>query len=254
MSHPQPTRPTTPPPRPSTGTAWISSINATLSFDEARALTDQIVKKVDGFVPLVKRAYQERADKVLGYPNWNAYCDAELRGIRIPLSDVPTAVAQMRETGMSVRAIGSALGMPKSSVADTMTQLSADGQLPEPERVKSLDGRERPATMPARQDVAEKIVDAIEKKIEQTALSTSSGQDLPPAPKPTPAQAQREQIFAARRTARTLAGSLLEDIGALVAASRAGAPEVITPELVAALRSAVDVLEAEMLGRELDAS
>lgn len=242
---PGPPGPTRPP-----GRAWVSSITPTLTYDEARTLTDKIVKRLDGTVPFIKEAFERRADKVLGYPNWNAYCDAELRGVRVPLRDQPSAVAELREAGMSVRAIGSALSMPKSSVADTMAELSERGQLPEPERIKSLDGRERPATMPARQEIADEIVAAIDERV-----STSSGQDLPPtAAEPMSRSARRETITHARLIAKTVAANLLTAVNDLVAGSHAGAPEVITPELVAALRSAVDVLEAEMLGRELDAS
>lgn len=90
---------------------WVSSITATLTADEARSLTDQIAKKIAGLVPLVKRAYEGRADKALGYASWHAYCEAELGGIRIPLADRPAAVAELRGAGMSTRAIGSAIGV-----------------------------------------------------------------------------------------------------------------------------------------------
>jgi ParB-like chromosome segregation protein Spo0J len=59
-------------------------------------------------------------------------------------------VAQLRTEGMSIRAIARETGFPKSTVADLVDELSEAGQLEQPERVKSLDGKERPATQPPR--------------------------------------------------------------------------------------------------------
>ncbi|ASU81540.1 hypothetical protein CDO52_00915 [Nocardiopsis gilva YIM 90087] len=58
-------------------------------------------------------------------------------------------VADLRREGHSVRAIAGALGVGKSTVADDMAQLSGAGQLEQPNRVKSLDGKSRPASRPA---------------------------------------------------------------------------------------------------------
>lgn len=57
-------------------------------------------------------------------------------------------VAQLRAEGMSLRAIAAETGIPKSEVGRSVQQLSQLGQLDQPERVKSLDGKERPATQP----------------------------------------------------------------------------------------------------------
>jgi len=304
--------------------AWASStVAASLTADEARHLTDLIVAKLNQLVPLVKRAYEGRADKALGYPSWHAYCAAELGGLRLPLADRPAAVAELRDAGMSTRAIGSALGVDAKTVRN---DLAATGEQSPVEKVISLDGRERPATMPAKADiepdrlwmsirrkglnhhlipagsdktacdrwvggdgkgrfdngvlvgpenvaeleskrcpqcwpeiatlpagqsVGDRIVDSIEKTAKETAPSTSSGQDLPPAP-PTPEQ--REQVYAARHTAKVITKSFVGQITTIIAGSRAGASDVITPELIAELRLAIDVLEAELLDRELEAA
>lgn len=60
-------------------------------------------------------------------------------------------VAQLRTEGMSVRAIAAETGLTKSTVANDLAQLSNAGQLEQPERIKSLDGKERPATQPQRE-------------------------------------------------------------------------------------------------------
>jgi hypothetical protein len=59
-----------------------------------------------------------------------------------------TLVAQLRTEGMSLRAIAAETGIPKSEVGRSVQQLSQLGQLDQPSRVKSLDGKERPAVQP----------------------------------------------------------------------------------------------------------
>lgn len=58
-------------------------------------------------------------------------------------------VAQLRTEGMSIRAIAQETGIPKSEVGRTISQLSQLGQLDQPERVQSIDGRERPSVRPS---------------------------------------------------------------------------------------------------------
>lgn len=59
-------------------------------------------------------------------------------------------VAQLRADGMSIRAIAAVTGLTKSTVANDVAQLSRVGQLNQPERINSRDGRRRPATQPPR--------------------------------------------------------------------------------------------------------
>lgn len=54
-------------------------------------------------------------------------------------------VAQMRSEGQSLRQIGATLGVPKSTVADDVSQLSESGQLTEPEKITGTSGRPYPA-------------------------------------------------------------------------------------------------------------
>lgn len=64
-------------------------------------------------------------------------------------------VAQLRTEGMSLRAIAAETGIPKSEVGRSVQQLSQLGQLEQPERVRSLDGKERPAVQPKATPTAE---------------------------------------------------------------------------------------------------
>lgn len=119
-----------------------------LSVDEARKLTDRIRDAVSKLLPLIKEAFDRRADVALGYPNWIAYCDAELRGIRLPVSERREAVVELRQAGMSTRAIAAATGVSKGTVDNDLSQLANSGQLPD--KVVGLDGKTRPATRPAK--------------------------------------------------------------------------------------------------------
>jgi hypothetical protein len=118
-----------------------------LTADEARELTAEIRRDLDGLLPKIKRAFEGRADKVLGYGSWQAYCSTELSDVRVPTGDRPAMVAELRHGGMSQRAIGAALGVSKETVRrdlSTATNVAVE----EPTKVISLDGRERPATQP----------------------------------------------------------------------------------------------------------
>lgn len=129
-----------------------------LTTDEARALTARIVAGLADLLPLIKEAFERRADVALGYTTWPDYCDAELRGLRVPIVDRPKAVAELRSAGMSTRAIGAALGVGKSTVDRDLSSVP-DGTVPE--RVVGLDGKERPATRPP-SPIAEAVASAIE--------------------------------------------------------------------------------------------
>lgn len=151
-------------------------VSTQLTRDEARTLTDDIRSRVVDLLPRIKEAYEGRADRALGYPSWHEYCTAELEGLRVPLADRPAMVAELRQTGMSTRAIGAALGVDPKTVRN---DLGSTGEKSPVETVKSLDGRERPAIqplrptsvgqsptqMPARQEVADAILSVVDESI-----------------------------------------------------------------------------------------
>lgn len=140
-----------------------------LTEAEARTLTEAIRGRVVDLLPLITQAYERRADRALGYDSWSAYCAEELSGLRLPLADRPAMVAELRQTGMSTRAIGAALGVGKSTVDRDLA--TVPGGTVEPTRITSLDGRERPATMPARQDVADTTLKGVDAHVSTPAVT-----------------------------------------------------------------------------------
>jgi hypothetical protein len=111
----------------------------------------------------------------------------ELSGIRIPLTDRPAAVAELRQNGMSTRAIGSALGISKDTVARELATVSGE-TVAHPEKVISLDGRERPAAMPARQDIADAALAAIDEAVQRQPFQPTPAPRIEP---PDPAVRER---------------------------------------------------------------
>lgn len=110
--------------------------------EEARALTARIRSAVAGVWPLLAEAYGTRAWEALGYASWDEYTAAEFDGarIRIPLGERRQVVAGLRETGMSTRAIGSALGVSYATVqrdlepTDTNVSVAPEREENEPDR------------------------------------------------------------------------------------------------------------------------
>lgn len=118
-----------------------------LTADEARELTAEIRRDLDGLLPKIKRAFEGRADKALGYESWQAYCSTELSDVRVPVGNRPAMVAELRQSGMSQRAIGAALGVGQDTVRrDLSTERNRSVDLPA--TVVSLDGKARPAAQP----------------------------------------------------------------------------------------------------------
>ncbi len=125
---------------------------ADLTPDEARQLTDRIKAHVTELLPLIKEAFERRADVALGYTNWPDYCDQELRGLRLPVAQRREAVAELAQTGMSTRAIGSALGVDHKTVSNDLRSAgenSPPGKDLSLATVTGLDGKQYPATRPA---------------------------------------------------------------------------------------------------------
>lgn len=118
---------------------------------EARALIDGMRVDVAGIDVRIKIAFHGRAWVSLGYSTWDAMCEAEFDGarLRIPREDRAEQVQSLRSAGLSTRAIGSALGLPKSTVADDLAT-ARSRTVEQPTEVRSLDGRTRPATKPPR--------------------------------------------------------------------------------------------------------
>jgi hypothetical protein len=146
--------------------------------DRAQELTDAIRGQLGDLWDLVKAAYAERAWVPLGYGSWDAYCAAEFAGkqIRLPREERPETVRSLRDAGMSVRAIASATGLGRGTVARALDDTSGvPNGTPEPDdqaldlgaehaapaKVTGADGkrydRSRPATPTAPADMPRDI-------------------------------------------------------------------------------------------------
>jgi transposase-like protein len=97
----------------------------------ARVLTDKIKIAVEGTWHLITEAYQSGAHLSLGYSSWDEYVLREFgtSRLRLPREERQEVVGSMRDSGMSIRAIASAVGMNHQTVAN---DLSKNRQLPEP--------------------------------------------------------------------------------------------------------------------------
>jgi hypothetical protein len=96
-----------------------------LSRSEAQALTSEIQRGMRGLQELIIKAYEGRAWSALGYATWDAYCDGELAGARpeLPRDERRELVSELRDAGMSQRAIGSAIGVARSTVQEDLGQV-----------------------------------------------------------------------------------------------------------------------------------
>lgn len=101
----------------------------------------------------VAAAYAERDWEFLGYKAWDEYVDGEFGASRLQLSPEhrQKAVQELRLAGLSQRAIGSALGVSKTTVANDISEVVNSDHLDEPPaQVKGIDGKTYQT--PARRD------------------------------------------------------------------------------------------------------
>jgi len=91
----------------------------TITPTDARLLTERIRSSVEGTWLLIREAYTTRAHAALGYVDWDDYCAKEFGASRLqlPREERQQIVASMRESGMSTRAIGSAIGVSQATAA-----------------------------------------------------------------------------------------------------------------------------------------
>jgi hypothetical protein len=102
-------------------------IEVALTAAEARDLTNKIRQTLAVGHELIVQAFKGSAWSVLGYSSWDAYCAEEFAGarmVRLDREQRREIVAEMRQAGMSTRAIGSAIGVAHTTVADDVTAAS----------------------------------------------------------------------------------------------------------------------------------
>lgn len=129
-----------------------------VSAREARACAGRIRAGMRTYLETlgdVATAYRDRHWEALGYDGWDAYVEGEFSAARVRLSPEhqQKAINELRLAGMSVRAIGSALGVPKSEVGRSVVPGGT------PDEVRGIDGK---TYSPARSPVVEAMTEAIE--------------------------------------------------------------------------------------------
>ena len=115
-----------------------------LTSSQARELTDRIRVTLDGLWDLVIEAFHGRAHAALGYPSWDAYCNAEFGSnrIKLPREERQETVRSLREAGLSIKSIGPALGIDRNTVRSDLRQ---GGEFHPPVESVGTDGKTYPA-------------------------------------------------------------------------------------------------------------
>lgn len=124
-----------------------------MTVDEARALTNQIKTSAAQLWELVITAYRQRIWVVLGYNTWTQYCRHELSGMpmrRMSPDERIEIVSGLRVSGMSIRAIASAVGTGTRQVQDDLKSELCSQTTVQPDKTLSEDGKIRPAKAPAK--------------------------------------------------------------------------------------------------------
>lgn len=123
-----------------------------LSAEQARVLTDRIRTTLQVGHALIIEAFQGSAWSVLGYGTWDAYCAGEFAGarmVRLDREQRREIVAEMRQAGMSSRAIASSLGVDQKTV---INDLPAGEESSSPALITGTDGKTYPAPAPRPQE------------------------------------------------------------------------------------------------------
>lgn len=105
---------------------------------EAERLTARIREHVETVWELIREAFESKAWKALGYPNWAAYCDGEFSSnrIRLPQSERREVVTSLHKYGMSQRAIAAATGSDPKTIRNDLRKV---GEIPSPSTSSSPD-------------------------------------------------------------------------------------------------------------------
>lgn len=106
---------------------------ATLSAEQARALTDTIRADLGSLAANLAAAYRGRAWAALGYGTWAAYTAAEFAADRWALprgADRDAVLATLAEAGMSQRDMAAATSLSQSTISRALNPPDADESRP----------------------------------------------------------------------------------------------------------------------------
>lgn len=120
----------------------------TLELEEVHVRLDRVKSGVERIWDDMVALYQGRAWIALGYPSWDALCDTELGGARIalPRQQRQEIVCDLRQSGMSNRAIASAVGVAYGTIRNDLAATEQNCSVDPPSLITGVDGRTRTAT------------------------------------------------------------------------------------------------------------
>ena len=115
-----------------------------LTKRQARQLIDEIKADAAKLAEKIIRAYDGRADRVLGYADWDSYSRDEFGNLwlRVPREERSQWCHSLRSAGLSQRAIAAASGLGKGSVHRELTAPAPNGA--PADRITGTDGKSYP--------------------------------------------------------------------------------------------------------------
>ncbi|MCP3425814.1 winged helix-turn-helix domain-containing protein [Rothia sp. AR01] len=120
-------------------------VDETEQLTEAQAsrLTKEIRKGLSSTHHLIRMAWEKRAWVSLGYESWDAYCSDQFGDLMLtpPKEDRTATVAELSESGMSLRAIASATDLSKNTAARLLKQAEDEGLVDAREDRVGVDGK-----------------------------------------------------------------------------------------------------------------
>jgi hypothetical protein len=234
--------------------------------DEARQRADRLCAGIVGYAQMrqdIADAFACRDWLALGYDNWAAYVEGEFGELLAQLSrgERRQAVADLRGQGMSTRQIAGATGVSPMQVRRDLAQVGPD--VP-PATVTGKDGKDyastRPAPFPGPSDAAVAAPPVGPGATPAPAVESPTAPVAPrepvTPPPGSPATWTPEQVEAnrlevervrmidrAQRKSRVLVTEIRGLINEVLAGVALGERGLITAEMVADIRKAVDQLE-----------
>jgi len=122
------------------------SADVAISVSEARERINRVRTSVDMLLDDVRALWAGQAWQVLGYESWEDLCDQEFEvRLALPREQRRELVADLTESGLSSRAIGSALGVGIATVTRDRQATVPNGTVDPDARITGLDGKSRPA-------------------------------------------------------------------------------------------------------------
>ena len=115
-----------------------------ITREEARRRTDEFKVHTEAWLTELVSLHDDEVWWALGYISWDDYCSSEFGSIRLPRGASRTgAVLTMRQASLSIRDIGSALGLSRGTV---QRELDTADPASLPDTIIGADGKERPAS------------------------------------------------------------------------------------------------------------